>query len=85
MFEGERLRVYSVPPRYVLAMKLVSVREIDIRDIPGLLRASKIESREALYRLVEDAYPRWLIPAATQYVIDQTWENHKRSLYEGGD
>ena len=85
VFEGERLRVYSVPPRYVLAMKLVSARNIDKHDIPALLRASEIESREELYRLVEDAYPMRFIPAATGYIIDQMWENHRRSVDEAGD
>ena len=66
--------------RYVLVMKLVSARQIDQGDIPALLRASKIESREEMYRLVEDAYPPRFIPAATRYIIDRMWEKHQRGL-----
>lgn len=82
VFDGARLRVYAAPPRYVLAMKLVSARNIDQRDTPALFRASGIESREELYRLVEDAYPPRLIPAATRYIIDQVWETHSRGGIE---
>ena len=80
MFDGARLRVYAAPARYVLAMKLVSARQIDQYDIPALLRASEIESREELCRLVEDAYPPRFIPAATRYIIDQAWERRRRGL-----
>lgn len=80
VFDGARLRVYAAPARYVLVMKLVSARQIDQGDIPALLRASKIESREEMYRLVEDAYPPRFIPAATRYIIDRMWEKHQRGL-----
>ena len=80
VFEGARLRVYAAPASHVLAMKLVSGRDVDKYDIPVLVRASGVQSREELYRLVEDAYPPRLIPAATGYLIDQAWEHHARSV-----
>jgi len=76
VFEGARLRVYAAPAGYVLAMKLVSGRDVDKEDIPALLRASGLQSREELYRLVEDAYPLGVLTAGTGYIIDQAWEKH---------
>ena len=63
LYRGERLRVYGAGARYVLAMKLVAGREIDLADIPLLLRAAGMASREELLELVEGAYPSHLIPA----------------------
>ena len=74
VFDGTRLRVFAAPARYVLAMKLMSARRIDRYDIPALLVASEVESKEELYQLVEDAYPRRFIRAATSYIIDQVWD-----------
>ena len=82
VFDGARLRVYAAPARYVLAMKLMSGRDIDKRDVPALLRVSGVESQEELYRLVEDAYPLRLIPAATGYIIDEAWELYAQSRVE---
>ncbi len=85
IFEGTRLRVYAVPARYVPAMKLVSARDVDKWDIPALLAASDINTRAELYRLVQDAYPSRMIPAATSYIIDQVWEAHEQSGVEPGN
>jgi len=84
VFDGVRLRVYAVPARYALAMKLVSARDVDKWDIPALLAASDIKTRAELYRLVQDAYPSQMIPAATTYIIDQAWEAHQQNRAEGG-
>ncbi len=70
--------MYAVPARYVLAMKLVSARDVDKWDIPALLAASDIKRRAELYRLVQDAYPSRMIPAATTYIIDQAWKEHEQ-------
>ena len=78
VFEGAKLRVYAAPASHVLAMKLVAGRDIDKYDIPALITASGVQSREELYRLVDKAYPLRLIPAATGYLIDQAWEQHQR-------
>jgi len=80
VFEGTRLRVFAAPASYVLTMKLVSGRDIDKYDIPALVRASRVQSKEDLYNLVEQAYPPRLISAATGYLIDQVWEQHQRNL-----
>ena len=82
VFEGTRLRVYAATARYVLAMKLVSARDVDKWDIPALLAASDVQNRAELYRLVLDAYPSQMIPAATTYIIDQVWEEREQSLAE---
>ena len=82
IFQGTRLRVYAVPARYVLAMKLVSARDVDKWDIPALLAASDVKTRAELYQIVQDAYPSQMIPAATSYIIDQTWEAHKQNRVE---
>lgn len=44
VYEGTNLLVYGASARYVMAMKLVAGREIDLKDLPTLLRAAEFES-----------------------------------------
>ena len=45
VFDGARLRVYTVPARYALAMTLVFARDLYKWNIPALLAASDMKGR----------------------------------------
>ena len=76
VYLGSNLRVYGASAHYVLAMKLLAGRETDRKDTPDLLEAVQPQSRDALYDLVEQAYPTAQIPASTGYIIDQVWDDY---------
>lgn len=57
LYVGARLRVYSGGPRYVLAMKLVSGRELDLPDCVHLIRELEVDNPEVLLDLIEEALP----------------------------
>ena len=76
LYAGSHLVVYGASPHYVLAMKLVAGRDVDLRDMPVLLDAARPQTRHDLYDLVDQAYPNTPIPAATRYIIDQVWADH---------
>lgn len=74
VYQGKRLRVYVAPAEYVLTMKLFAGREADQRDIPVLIEAAGIQSRQQLYDLVTAGYGAHLLLPRTAYVIDAAWE-----------
>ena len=76
IYRGPNLRVYGASPHFVLAMKLLSGRDVDLRDMPALLEAARPRIRDDLYDLVERAYPNRQIPASTQYIIEQVWTDY---------
>lgn len=68
-YDGQRIRIASASPRRLLAMKLDSHREKDIRDIATLLEITGIESVDEAQQVFDDAYPhRKLQPAAARLV-----------------
>ena len=74
VYVGSNLRVYGASPHYVLAMKLLTGRDVDIQDIPVLLEVVQPETSDELYDLVEHAYPTAHIPASARYTIEQSWD-----------
>lgn len=76
IYHRPNLRVYGASPHFVLAMKLRAGRDIDLRDMPALLEAVRPRQRDDLYDLVERAYPNVQIPASTQYIIEQVWDDY---------
>ncbi len=76
IYLGSHLRVYGASPHYVLAMKLVAGRAVDLLDIPVLLDVVQPTSRDELYDLVERAYPTAQIPASARYIIEQSWDTY---------
>ena len=76
IYAGSNLRVYGASPHYVLAMKLLTGRNVDLQDLPVLLDAVQPETRDELYDLVEHAYPTAHIPAAARYIIEQSWDDY---------
>ena len=78
VYDGLMLRVYAAPVKYVLAMKLFAARETDKRDIPALMEAAGIQSRQELYDLVTAAYGSHLILPPTAYIIEELWEAYSQ-------
>ena len=76
LYVGSHLRVYGANCHYVLAMKLVSGRMIDRDDMPALMEAARPTSRDALYDLVERAYPNVQIPTSARYIIEEVWADY---------
>ena len=79
VYGGPNLRVYGASAHYVLAMKLIAGRPVDRADMPALLEAARPQSRDALYDLVEQAYPTAQIPASVGYLIDEVWDDYAAS------
>ena len=55
LFTGKRLVVESAGPRYLLAMKLIAGREVDVEDCVQLIRELGLRTSEELLDLVEAA------------------------------
>ncbi len=72
------LKLFSVMPEYLLAMKLMSSRmesETDKSDIIFLMKHLGIDTKEKAYQIIEDAFKVELILPKTQYVIEECIED----------
>ncbi|MHB1348145.1 MAG: DUF6036 family nucleotidyltransferase [Candidatus Humimicrobiaceae bacterium] len=71
------LKLYSVLPEYLLAMKLMSSRmesETDIKDIIFLMNYLKINTTEKANKVIESAFKTEHILPKTRYVIEECLE-----------
>ena len=72
IFTGRRLIVDSAGDRYVLAMKLISHRQVDEADCEMLIRSLGITSQAELLDLIEQAIPaQHRSPAAAYFAADR--------------
>lgn len=72
IFTGRRLIVDSAGDRYVLAMKLLSHRQVDETDCELLIRSLGITSQAELLDLIEQAIPaQHRSPAAAYFAADR--------------
>ena len=72
IFTGRRLIVDSAGDRYVLAMKLISHRQVDEADCEVLIRSLGIRSEAELLDLIEQAVPeQHRNPAAAYFAADR--------------
>ena len=72
IFTGRRLVVDSAGDRYVLAMKLISHRQVDEADCEMLIRSLGIRSHAELLDLIEQAVPaQHRSPAAAYFAADR--------------
>ena len=69
------LRVATVPPEYLLAMKLFSSRtslyETDRQDIKTLAKILDISSAKQAYAILEKYFPRDKVLPKTQYLLEE--------------
>jgi hypothetical protein len=84
------LKLYSVIPEYLLAMKLMASRmesETDKKDIIFLMKYLEIDTSEKANQLIESAFKAEYILPKTRYVIEECLEeimegknNHRSTL-----
>jgi hypothetical protein len=67
------LRVWAPDPRYMLAMKCISARwdTHDRDDVKLLLRLLKMTNKEEVLNLIEEYYPKHIVPAKTSFFIEE--------------
>ncbi len=71
------LKLCSVMPEYLLAMKLMSSMmesETDKKDITFLMKHLRIDTSKKTYQLIESAFKTEFILPKTQYVIEECLE-----------
>jgi hypothetical protein len=70
------LRVWAPEPKYMLAMKCISARwdTSDRDDVLFLVRFLKLKSARRVFEIIEHYYPKKLIPAKTQFFIEELFE-----------
>jgi hypothetical protein len=80
VFEGRFLSVAVASPRYLLAMKLLASRtDRDIDDIRILYKLCGLATAEEGINVLESYYPAWIIPARTQFVLQELFpDGHSR-------
>lgn len=72
------LKIYLAGPRYLLAMKALSLRlgrgEKDLEDMLFLINQIGIRSVDEMLSLIEQYYPQRLISPKTQFAIEEVFE-----------
>jgi hypothetical protein len=70
------LKVYVPETDYLLAMKAISARaeSYDPEDVKLLIRTLGLKNPEEVFALIEKYYPRQQIKPATQYFIEELFE-----------
>jgi hypothetical protein len=72
VYEGDNLGVAAASPRFLLAMKLLASRvERDQDDIRTLYELCGFTTAEEGLGLVESAYPDYVIPARTRFMLEE--------------
>lgn len=71
------LKVFVPEPDYLLAMKTLAARvdATDKQDIQFIIKLLKIQSAEEVFSILENYYPRQRIKPATQYFVEELFEN----------
>lgn len=88
IFTGRRLVIDSAGDRYVLAMKLISHRQVDEADCEMLIRSLGIGSQAELLDLIEQAVPaQHRSPTAAYFAadrLDNAYRTRRRGRSDGG-
>ena len=71
------LRVYSVTPEYMVAMKAVAGRPEDIADLRHLVRFLQLTSAEQVLNIVEQYVPPRLLTTKIQYIAASLFDEEK--------
>lgn len=72
VFKGKnRLTAFIPNHRYILAMKLLAGRNRDLNDAIQLMRETGLKTKEDLYDLIKESYPRSLFPGIDFDFVDQ--------------
>ncbi len=75
--ELSNLRVWAPQADYMLAMKCISARfdSHDLDDTKFLLKHLEVWSVEEASHIIEQYYPRMVIPAKTQFLLEELLAN----------
>ena len=70
------LIVMAADPEYILAMKSISARidGTDSKDIEFLINELKITTIEEVFKIVDKYYPRRIIKPATQFFLEEVFD-----------
>jgi hypothetical protein len=72
----DHLRVWAPAPPYMLAMKCVSARfdSHDADDVKYLIDFLELETAEQVFSIIQEYYPRKVIPPKTQFFIEEIFD-----------
>ena len=78
-YDWPSLKVYIPEPDYLLAMKTLASRvdTSDRNDICFLIDKLELKKPEEVFKIIERYYPKSIIKPATQYFIEEIFENDK--------
>ncbi len=76
LFDFPNLKVYVPEPDYLLAMKALAARldTADADDVKLLIKQLSLQKPEEVFAILEKYYPRQHIKPATQYFIEELFE-----------
>ena len=76
LFDLSNLKIFVPEPDYLLAMKAISARAdtFDREDVMTLIDVLELESPAEVFSIVEKYYPRQQIKPATQYFIEELFQ-----------
>ncbi|MGB8509537.1 MAG: hypothetical protein WCD76_14215 [Pyrinomonadaceae bacterium] len=76
LFDLTNLKVYVPEPDYLLAMKALAARSdtMDAGDVKLLIDRMGLRKPEEVFAILEKYYPRQQIKPATQYFIEELFE-----------
>jgi hypothetical protein len=76
LFNFPALKVYVPEPDYLLAMKTLAsrVESMDKEDIIFLIKLLKVKTADEALAILEKYYPRQQIKPATQYFVEELFE-----------
>ena len=81
-FIGKKLHVYIPDHKFILAMKLAASRDKDESDIAFLMKQTGITTKEQLYNLVKESYPRNVYPLIDFDFLDSIADNFEKGNYD---
>lgn len=73
IYEGTNLTIYGAGTRYVMAMKAISGRPVDLADLPVLVRAADFDTLDEALEWIDRAYPLRPTPVSARYALEQIW------------
>ena len=73
IYEGTNLTIYGAGARYVMAMKAISGRPVDLADLPVLVRAADFDTLDEALEWIDRAYPLRPTPVSARYALEQIW------------
>ncbi len=77
------LLVWAPEPRYILAMKCISARwdSNDKDDVIFLMKYLELKQAEDVFQIIENFYPKSMIPSKTRFFIEEIMSKSDESQY----